>query len=295
MDQVSKRGIEFIASEEGRVLKAYRDVAGVLTIGYGHTNLAGTAPRVVPGMRITEAEALEILERDVRKFSDRVNKRMGSGKPQHVHDGSSSFDLNTGGVMKASWVTAYLAGNMAEARRRLKLWNKAGGRVVRGLVNRRNREAQLIFDGVYPGGTNRAAPSDGSSVAAYQKQLATLGYYTGKIDGIPGPKTQAAVRSFQRDSDLIVDGIVGPATRARLGVALETAKAAKAAPAVATGGGAAGAARGVVSGQEPVSLSGAADIAAWALGGAVSIAIVALIGYFIWRHRGVILRRRTPV
>lgn len=295
--QVSDKGVQFIASEEGKVLKAYRDVAGVLTIGYGHTNLAGTAPKVTPGMRITEAEALDILKRDLAKFSARVDKRMGN-QPQHVHDGSASFDFNTGAILKASWVAAFLSGNKTDARRRLKMWNKAGGRVVRGLVNRRNHEAMVIFDGVYPNMISPSAPSaptDSGAVLEYQRQLQDLGYYDGKLDGIRGPKTDKAVEAFQKDQDLTVDSIVGPATRAALRTALgdKAADGAAKTSVVVGGAGAAGAKTVIDPGQmDPGNF---AEYAAWIGGGAIALMMLALIVYFVWRYRGVILRRRSPV
>lgn len=51
-----------------------------------------------------------------------------------------------------------------------------------------------------------------------QKQclLAYLGYYTGEIDGLWGPKSQEATEAFQRDYQLTVDGIFGNATAARI-------------------------------------------------------------------------------
>lgn len=49
-----------------------------------------------------------------------------------------------------------------------------------------------------------------------QTMLAALGYETGKIDGIQGPVTTAAVKEFQKDRELQVDGIVGPFTRKEL-------------------------------------------------------------------------------
>lgn len=47
-----------------------------------------------------------------------------------------------------------------------------------------------------------------------QTKLKELGLYTGKVDGINGPITKAAVRAFQRINGLYVDGIVGPDTLA---------------------------------------------------------------------------------
>jgi hypothetical protein len=59
------------------------------------------------------------------------------------------------------------------------------------------------------------APDDGT--AGVQQRLANLGYDTGPIDGVFGPRTAAAVRAFQEDNaPLAVDGICGPETRAKL-------------------------------------------------------------------------------
>jgi murein DD-endopeptidase MepM/ murein hydrolase activator NlpD len=65
-----------------------------------------------------------------------------------------------------------------------------------------------------------AAPAQASgkaSVAALQVALAKRGLYGGSIDGIKGPRTTTAIRSFQRRAGLTADGIVGPRTRAALG------------------------------------------------------------------------------
>jgi lysozyme family protein len=56
-----------------------------------------------------------------------------------------------------------------------------------------------------------------SQVAALQVGLSARGLYAGTIDGVAGPSTAAAVRSFQRRAHLQVDGIAGPRTRAALG------------------------------------------------------------------------------
>lgn len=53
-----------------------------------------------------------------------------------------------------------------------------------------------------------------------QKKLKRWGYYTGNVDGINGPKTIAAVKSFQRKYGLTADGIVGPLTAAKMGITL---------------------------------------------------------------------------
>jgi peptidoglycan hydrolase-like protein with peptidoglycan-binding domain len=53
--------------------------------------------------------------------------------------------------------------------------------------------------------------------AALQVGLSKRGLYAGTIDGVAGPTTTAAVRTFQRRAHLPVDGVTGPMTRAALG------------------------------------------------------------------------------
>ena len=60
--------------------------------------------------------------------------------------------------------------------------------------------------------------STGDTVRQIQQKLKTWGYYSGKVDGIYGPKTAEAVRWFQRKNRLLIDGIVGKATLAALGM-----------------------------------------------------------------------------
>jgi Peptidase family M23/Putative peptidoglycan binding domain len=56
-----------------------------------------------------------------------------------------------------------------------------------------------------------------SDIAALQVAMSALGLYPHPVDGISGPWTQGAVRTFQSQHGLTVDGIAGPQTRAALG------------------------------------------------------------------------------
>lgn len=49
-------------------------------------------------------------------------------------------------------------------------------------------------------------------VRKIQTRLKELGYNCGQIDGVFGPKTEQAIRTFQKDQKLVVDGIAGPVT-----------------------------------------------------------------------------------
>ncbi|NLI60037.1 MAG: peptidoglycan-binding protein, partial [Clostridiales bacterium] len=75
----------------------------------------------------------------------------------------------------------------------------------------------LMFSGqVFASSGLLRVGSRGSAVVNLQKQLNSLGYNAGAADGIFGSRTRSAVMSFQRANGLAVDGIVGPATRAKL-------------------------------------------------------------------------------
>ena len=60
------------------------------------------------------------------------------------------------------------------------------------------------------------------SVVAYQRALKALGFYTGKVDGSYGPKTQQAVSAFQKSAGLTADGVVGAATLKQLTTSLQS-------------------------------------------------------------------------
>ena len=71
--------------------------------------------------------------------------------------------------------------------------------------------------------------SSGSDVVKVQQALIKYGYMEGSADGKYGEKTRDAVKYFQRKNKLSVDGRVGPATAAALGVTLSGAGGSKAA------------------------------------------------------------------
>ena len=55
-----------------------------------------------------------------------------------------------------------------------------------------------------------------------QQKLKDLGYYNGQVDGVLGSASIAAIKNFQRDNGLVVDGIVGAKTAAKLKISLST-------------------------------------------------------------------------
>ena len=65
--RINAAGLKLVQQWEGLKLTAYKDVAGIWTIGYGHTSAAG-APLVKPGMTVTKLAASHILQADLAKF-----------------------------------------------------------------------------------------------------------------------------------------------------------------------------------------------------------------------------------
>lgn len=63
--------------------------------------------------------------------------------------------------------------------------------------------------------------SSGATVSKVQTELKALGYYYGQITGNAGPKTVAAIKSFQSKNGLTADGIAGPQTIAKIDAAYE--------------------------------------------------------------------------
>ena len=142
MMQISERGLALIKEFEGLYLKAYRCPAGVPTIGYGHT--AGVAM----GQTITEQQADEYLRRDVRQFERAVERLVKVPLTQGKFDALVSFAFNLGaGALQSSTLLRLLnSGDYAGAAAQFGRWTKAGGRVLPGLVRRREAERRL-FEG----------------------------------------------------------------------------------------------------------------------------------------------------
>jgi len=144
--KTSKAGRDAISGHEGVRLKAYRDSAGIWTIGVGHTAAAGP-PKPVPGMTISQDECDDILSRDLEKFEAVIDAAVTVPLNQNEFDALVSLVFNIGGgAFGRSTVRRKLnAGDRAGAADAFLMWNKAGGRVVRGLTIRRKAERALFL------------------------------------------------------------------------------------------------------------------------------------------------------
>ena len=149
--RVSERGIELLKQFEGLELEAYQDIAGIWTIGYGHTG-----PDVQPGMRITEREAEALLRRDLKSREDAVDRLSSVPLNNNEFDALVSFVYNVGiEAFRGSTARKRLnRGDRMGAADALTWWNKAtvGGvlREVLGLTRRRASERALFLTPTSP-------------------------------------------------------------------------------------------------------------------------------------------------
>lgn len=162
--RLSDRGAAFIARHEGLVTRAYRDPAGVVTIGYGFTERSVVfrawwrerhrRPLAI-GDRISRADCTRLLRQLVEKeYGAAVLARFGA-LPQHRFDACCSVAYNLGsGALNWRWARALAAGDVTGAARILaENYATAGGRRLAGLVRRRKEEARLLLTGDYGDGS----------------------------------------------------------------------------------------------------------------------------------------------
>lgn len=139
--KTNQKGIDLIKSFEGCKLKAYKDIVGVWTIGYGHTG-----KDVVAGLEISQERAEELLKQDLCTFEEGVTKLVKKpiGENQFAALVSFSYNLGLGNLGKSTLLRCINKGNPKDAVPEFLKWVKAGGVEVAGLVRRRKAESELF-------------------------------------------------------------------------------------------------------------------------------------------------------
>ena len=140
--QVSSEGQALIQHFEGCELEAYLCPAGVWTIGYGHTF------GVKQGDVIDQEAAEALLIEDLEEFEGYVTALCQCGLEQHQFDAQVSwvFNLGPGNFESSTLLRRLNDGDLGAVPDEIRRWNKAGGRVLDGLVRRREAEA-VMFEG----------------------------------------------------------------------------------------------------------------------------------------------------
>lgn len=115
------------------------------TIGWGATGRDRfTGGMIGPGTRWTQAQCDARLAEDLAAYAAEVAAAIGGAlTTQSQFDALVSFHYNTGAIARATLTQKHIAGDHAGAAREFARWNRAGGRVLQGLVRRRAAEAEL--------------------------------------------------------------------------------------------------------------------------------------------------------
>jgi GH24 family phage-related lysozyme (muramidase) len=139
--KINAKGIQLLKAFEGLRLRAYQDAVGVWTIGYGTTS------GVRPGMVITEAQAEELLRRDLNRFERAVTDLVNVPLNSDQFSALVSFTYNVGeGALASSTLLRLLnQRDYKGAADQLLRWDKADGQALAGLTRRRKAERALFL------------------------------------------------------------------------------------------------------------------------------------------------------
>jgi lysozyme len=133
-------GTKILKFFEGCRLTAYQDSVGVWTIGYGHTK------GVHAGMSITQEEAEQMLLAELEEYEGYIEKYVTVPLTQNQFDALVVWVYNLGptNLRRSTLLKELNSGNYTAAGKEITKWNKAGGKVLAGLVKRREAEAELF-------------------------------------------------------------------------------------------------------------------------------------------------------
>jgi lysozyme len=141
------RGIAIIRKYEGLKLRAYICPSGLPTIGYGATFYMNGS-RVQIGDVITIDHADKLLHFQVKLFADEVRRTVKSNINDNQLGALVSFCFNVGGAAFSKSTLARKVNanpNDSTIRNEFMRWTRGGGKVLPGLVKRREEEANLYY------------------------------------------------------------------------------------------------------------------------------------------------------
>jgi len=150
--KIPRQAVDIIKKWEGFEESTYLDPRGVPTIGYGTTAAANLGIVPVPGMTISEKQAERFLVRAVEKFAREIEPAIK--RPMNENQWSAclslAYNIGPGAFRRSSVVKYFNAGLDMRAADAFLLWNKSGGKVLRGLERRRRDERTLFLTPVPP-------------------------------------------------------------------------------------------------------------------------------------------------
>lgn len=146
MRKTNDQGVNLIKYYEsgpnGPQLKAYRDIKGILTIGYGHTG-----PDVLDGQQIDEPTAELLLRHDLTTAEDTVERcvRTPLSDDEFAACVSLCYNIGMTAFSKSTLVQLLNQSKFQEAADQFLVWDKSNGQVIGGLLARRRAERDLFL------------------------------------------------------------------------------------------------------------------------------------------------------
>lgn len=143
---IAALAVSLVGGFEGLRLYAYKDPVNVVTACYGETK------NIRMGMKFTKAECDEMLVRSLAEHEAGMRRCLRSpdalSEKTYVAFLSFAYNVGTGAFCKSTLVRKANAGDLRGACEQLPRWNRAGGRILRGLTKRRAEERKLCLEGL---------------------------------------------------------------------------------------------------------------------------------------------------
>lgn len=140
--KISQEGLCLIKKFEGCSLEAYQCAASVWTYGYGSTK------NVQEGDTITKEDAEKLLSEEIKEYENYVKDLVEVDLNQNQFDALVSWVFNLGpdNLKKSTLLKVLNNKKYEDVPAQIQRWNKVDGKVLEGLVRRRNAES-LLFEG----------------------------------------------------------------------------------------------------------------------------------------------------
>ena len=195
--KISNNALNLIKKWEGFRETAYLCPAKVWTIGYGTTRYSNGQP-VKQGDKITQVEALKLLEKQVNEHASTIETYVKVLLTINQFDALSSFQYNLGKhILKDSALLSYINnGQWDLVAKEMSKYNKVSGKVSQGLVNRRKEEVELFLKDIDKLEVNRM----GKNFICPVKNA--------RLTSAFGYRTIAGKREFHQGIDLASNGRV---------------------------------------------------------------------------------------
>jgi lysozyme len=143
--KVSEACIHMIKHHEGVRNKPYRDPIGLWTVGVGHLIGDGKSLPEEWNRVFTDEEVDDLLKKDLRRFEAGVLRLCPMGLTQPRFDAlvSFSFNVGLGNLQRSTLRMKHNREDYEGAAKEFLKWSRAGGKILPGLVRRRNDESIL--------------------------------------------------------------------------------------------------------------------------------------------------------